>query len=49
MVNWLRRLFNVCLNKDKDLEDWIASCIVSFYKMKEDRSKFSSYRTISVL
>ena len=49
VVDWLVRLFNVCLREGRVPEDWRSACIVPLYKGKGDKCECSSYRGISLL
>ena len=49
VVDWLVRIFNVCMGRGEVPEDWRNACIVPLYKGKGDKGECSNYRGISLL
>lgn len=49
VVEWLKRLFNICWEKCEVPQDWQDSCLVPIYKGKGDKMECSNYRGISLL
>lgn len=49
MIEWLTRVFNVCMEEGEVPDDWKGACIVPLYKGKGDRLACASYRGISLL
>ena len=49
MLEWIVRLFNVCLNSGEVPEDWKRACVVPLYKGKGEKCVCGSYRGISLL
>ena len=38
LLEWLRRVCNVCILEEKILNDWMRAIIVPIYNCKSDRS-----------
>ena len=49
MIEWLVRIYNVCLEEGNVPDDWKKACVVPLYKGKGERSVCSNYRGISLL
>ena len=49
MVEWMRRLFNVCMERGEVPEEWQRACIVPLYKGKGDKRDCAKYRGVSLL
>ena len=49
LMEWLERVFNLCLNEGVVPADWRSACIVPLYKGKGDKAVCSNYRGISLL
>src|SRR6201990_981488 len=49
VVEWMLRLFNLCLATDVVPQDWQDACVVPLYKGKGDKFECGSYRGISLL
>ena len=49
VVEWMLRLFNLCLTTGVVPQDWQDACVVPLYKGKGDKFECGSYRGISLL
>ena len=49
LLEWLRRVCNVCLFKEKVPNDWMRAIIMPINKSKSDRSECKNYGGISLL
>ena len=49
LLEWLRRVCNVCILEAKVPNDWMRAIIVPVYKGKGDRSECKNHRGISFL
>ena len=49
LLEWLRRVCDICVLEKKVPEDWMRAIIVPIYKDKSDRNKCKNYRRISLL
>ena len=48
-MEWLCRLFSVCMEQGEVLEDWRKACIIPIYKGKGDKMNCTKNRGISLL
>ena len=49
LLEWLRRVCNVCFLEEKALNDWMRTVIVPIHNGKGDRSECKNYRGLSLL
>ena len=49
LLEWLKRVCNVCFLLEKVPNDWMRATIVSIYKGNSDRNECKNYRGISLL
>src|SRR6201990_1373940 len=49
VIEWMLRLFNLCLASGVVPQDWQDACVVPLYKGKGDKFECGSYRGISLL
>ena len=49
IVEWMVRLFRICMSKGEVPDDWKRACIVPLYKGKGEKSECKNYRGISLL
>ena len=49
LLEWLRRVYNVCVLEEKVPNDWMRAIIVPIYKGKGDRSECKNYRGTSLI
>ena len=48
LLEWLKKVCNVCVLEEKVPDNWMRAIIVPIYKGESDRSKCKNYRGISL-